>query len=29
MKTAGVQFACSDDKEKNTEKAGKIMDMAV
>ena len=28
MKIAGVQFACSDDKEKNTEKACKMMDMA-
>jgi hypothetical protein len=29
MKVAGVQFACSDEKEKNTEKACKMMDMAV
>jgi N-carbamoylputrescine amidase len=29
MKVAGVQFACSGDKEKNTEKACKMMDMAV
>jgi len=29
MKIAGVQFACSDDKEKNTEKVCKMMDMAV
>ncbi|HEY3278256.1 MAG TPA: nitrilase-related carbon-nitrogen hydrolase [Syntrophorhabdaceae bacterium] len=29
MKIAGIQFACSKDKEKNTEKALKIMDMAL
>lgn len=29
MKIAGIQFACLDDKESNTEKALKIMDMAV
>jgi N-carbamoylputrescine amidase len=29
MKIAGIQFSCSDDKEKNTEKACKMMDMAV
>ncbi len=29
MKIAGVQFACSDNKDKNTEKACKMLDMAV
>ncbi len=29
MKIAGIQFSCSDDKEKNIEKACKMMDMAV
>jgi N-carbamoylputrescine amidase len=29
MKIAGIQFSCSDDKEKNTEKACKMMDLAV
>jgi N-carbamoylputrescine amidase len=29
MKVAGIQFSCSDDKDKNTEKACKMMDMAV
>lgn len=29
MKTAGIQFSCSGDKEKNTDKACKMMDMAV
>ncbi len=29
MKIAGIQFACSDNKDKNTEKACKMMDMAV
>jgi N-carbamoylputrescine amidase len=29
MKIAGIQFACSKDKEKNTEKALEIMDMAL
>ena len=29
MKIAGIQFSCSDNKEKNTEKACKMMDMAV
>ncbi len=29
MKIAGIQFACSKDKEKNTEKALKIVDMAI
>lgn len=29
MKIAGIQFSCSDDKEKNTEKACKMMEMAV
>ncbi len=29
MKIAGIQFACSKDKDKNTEKALKIMDMAL
>jgi N-carbamoylputrescine amidase len=28
MKIAGIQFSCSEEKEKNTEKAGKMMDMA-
>ncbi len=29
MKIAGIQFACSDDREKNTEKACKMMDVAI
>jgi N-carbamoylputrescine amidase len=29
MKIAGIQFSCSDDKEKNTEKACKMMEIAV
>ncbi len=29
MKIAGIQFSCSDDKEKNTEKAFKMLDMAI
>jgi N-carbamoylputrescine amidase len=29
MKTAGIQFSCSEDKGKNTDKACKMMDMAV
>jgi N-carbamoylputrescine amidase len=29
MKIAGIQFSCSNDKEKNTEKACKMIDMAV
>jgi N-carbamoylputrescine amidase len=29
MKTAGIQFSCSEDKDKNTDKACKMMDMAV
>jgi predicted amidohydrolase len=29
MKIAGIQFSCSEDKDKNTEKACKMMDLAV